>query len=143
MAYARAAMHVLRAFFAHHRALAAFLIAAALCMKALIPAGYMIGSGDRVLTVKICADARGTMQTQQIVIPGSGGQRGDKAEHGKADGTCPFSALSFASLGGTDPALLALALIFILTLGFRPSAAPRTEQIFYLRPPLRGPPALV
>lgn len=112
-------------------------------MKALVPAGFMVGTGDRVLTVKICADAMGTMQTQQIVIPGNGGQGGNKSDHGKANGTCPFSALSFASLGGADPALLALALVFILALGFLPSTAPRTEQRSYLRPPLRGPPALV
>ena len=136
------AMHLLRTFIARHRALAIILIAATLCMKALIPAGYMIGNGDRVLTVQICADSQGGQVTQQIVLPGDGKTDG-QGEHGKTDGTCAFSALAFASLSAADPVLLALALIFILALGFVPVAAPRAARQSHLRPPLRGPPALV
>ena len=134
-------MQSLRAFLARHRALAALLFAAALCMKALVPAGYMIGNGDRVLTVEICADSQGGHVTKQIVLPG-GGKSGGQGEHGKSDGTCAFSALSFASLSAADPVLLALALIFIMALGFVPIAAPRAARQSHLRPPLRGPPAL-
>jgi hypothetical protein len=139
---ARSAMHLLRAFLARHRALSAMLIAAALCMKALIPAGYMLGNGDRVLTVEICADSQGGHLTKQIVLPGDGKSDG-QGEHGKTDGTCAFSALSFASLSAADPVLLALALIFIMALGFAPVAASRAARQSHLRPPLRGPPALV
>jgi len=127
----------------HHRALAMILIVAALCMKVLVPAGYMIGSADRVLTVVICADSQGGHLTKQIVIPGDGQSHGGQSEHGKSDGTCAFSALSFASLSAADPALLALALIFIMALGFVPVTAPRALRHSHLRPPLRGPPALV
>jgi len=137
------AMHLLRAFFARHRALATILVVAALCMKALVPAGYMIGQVERVLTVEICADSQGGHLTKQIVIPGDGQSHGGQSEHGKSDGTCAFSALSFASLSAADPALLALALIFIMALGFVPVSAPRAQRHSHLRPPLRGPPALV
>lgn len=136
-------MHVLRAFLMRHRALAALIVAAALCIKALVPAGYMVGSNTRVLTVEICADAQGGTMTQQIVLPGNGKPANGQGEHGKLDGTCAFSALSFASLSDADPALLALALLFILSLGFNPVTAPRPARIAHLRPPLRGPPALV
>lgn len=135
-------MHFLRAFLARHRAIAALLIAAALCAKALIPAGYMIGQGDRILVVEICADSQGGKLTTQIVIPGNGQSHDGQGDHGKSDGTCAFSALSFASLSGADPALLAFALIFIMALGFVPMTTPRAHRQFHLRPPLRGPPAL-
>lgn len=135
-------MHLLRAFLARHRAFAAVLIAAALCMKALIPAGCMIGNGNRVLTVEICADSQGGRVTQQIILAGDG-KSGGQGEHGKIDGTCAFSALSFASLGAADPVLLALALVLIMALGFVPVAAPRAARVSHLRPPMRGPPALV
>ena len=138
----RNAMHFPRAFLARHRAFAAMLIAAALCMKALIPAGYMLGSGERVLTVEICADSQGGHLTKQIVIPGGGKSGGGQSEHDKVDGTCPFSALSFASVSGADPDLLTIALIFIMALGFVPVSVARATGQSHLRPPLRGPPAL-
>lgn len=136
-------MQLLRAFLMRHRALAALVVAAALCIKALVPAGYMIGTGARVLTVEICADAQGGHVTKQILLPGNGKPAQGQGEHSKSEGTCAFSALSFASLGGADPALLVLALLFILTLGFTPIAAPRHARLAHLRPPLRGPPALI
>jgi hypothetical protein len=53
-------MHVLRHLFLRQRWLAALVVAAALAMKALIPAGYMVGSqSGRVLTIQICADRWG------------------------------------------------------------------------------------
>lgn len=136
-------MHSIRAFFARRRALAALLIAAALCMKALVPAGYMVGGVDRVLTVEICAGSQIGKLTQQIVIPGDAQSHGGASDHGKSDGTCAFSALSFASLSAADPAILAIALIFIMAMGFAPFAAPRVRRQSHLRPPLRGPPARV
>jgi hypothetical protein len=46
-----------------------------------------------------------------------------------------------AGLGGVDMALLALALAFILALGFAPLRPARAASTRFLRPPLRGPPA--
>lgn len=136
-------MQLLRAFLMRHRALAALVVAAALCIKALVPAGYMIGTSARVLTVELCADAQGGHLTTQIVLPGNGKPAGGQGDHGKAEGTCAFSALSFASLNGAAPALLALALLFILTLGLTPVTSPRPARLAHLRPPLRGPPAFI
>ncbi|MBN8501144.1 MAG: hypothetical protein J0M19_08350 [Sphingomonadales bacterium] len=136
-------MQMLRAFLLRYRWVAALVIAAALCIKALVPAGYMIGTGTRVLTIEICADAQGGHVTQQIVLPGDGQPIDGQGKQGKADGACAFSALSFVSLGGADAALLALALLFILALGLVPMATPRPARLVYLRPPLRGPPALI
>lgn len=65
-------------------------------------------------------------------------------DHGKskADIPCTFTALTHGALGGADPIQLALALLIILTLGFAPILPAARKHIHYLRPPLRGPPAL-
>jgi hypothetical protein len=131
-------MQLLRAFFLRHRRMAALLIALTLAMKALVPAGFMLGSDSRVLTVQICADALGQQVTQKIVLPASHSGE-DKA---KSDSPCHFTALGHAMLGGADPLLLAVALAFVLALGFAPVLAPAPRRIAFLRPPLRGPPAL-
>jgi hypothetical protein len=135
-------MGILRHFLRDHRRLAALLLALALCMKALVPAGYMLGEQGKVLTVQICADAGGQL-TKQIVIPLHNQSGESHSEHGKTDSVCPYSALTMASLSGADAPLLALALSFILALGFAAITPHLAQRIFHLRPPLRGPPALI
>ena len=130
-------MTALRAFFQHNRRLAALLIALALCMKALVPAGYMLDGNAKVLTVHICADSLGHVITKNIVVPQSGHDDTRKAH---ADSPCHFTALGHASLGGADPIQLALALLFILAAGFLPLVAAPLAPVSHLRPPLRGPP---
>lgn len=133
-------MHALRAFLRTNRRLALALVALALVIKALVPAGYMLsgplGDGARVLTVAICADASGELATKQITVPSDG-----KSDHAKAEGTCAWGVLAMAALAGADVLLLALALAFILALGLAPRRPPARGQLTYLRPPLRGPPA--
>ncbi|MEQ1539231.1 MAG: DUF2946 family protein [Sphingorhabdus sp.] len=124
-----------------HRGLALLLIVCALFVKALVPAGYMVGPSTKTLTVSICTDGAGAMLTKQIEIPMEKGSHGSDKSHGKADGTCAFSALSMAGMGGADANLLALALAFILVLGFASTTVPRASRLSHLRPPLRGPPA--
>jgi len=127
----------IRNFLRERCGLAMLLVVLALAMKALVPAGYMVGAQDRILTVSICADASGTQLTQKVVVP----HRDDGGtQHGKTV-ACPFSALAMAGTAGADPVLLALALAFILAAGFVPQAAPSLRSRAYLRPPLRGPPA--
>ena len=132
-------MYAFRAFLLSNRQLAALMIAAALCMKALIPAGYMIGADSKLLTVQICADSLGHAVTKQIAIPQEGHAPGKQSQ---MDGTCAFTSLGHATLGGADPIQLAIALAFILALGFAPLVTPAPRPISHLRPPLRGPPAL-
>ena len=134
-------MNLVRAFFLRHRALAIVLVLATLCMKAIVPTGFMIGQNAKVLTVQICDDAFGNHAVKQIAIPMKDGSSESGSKQGK--GECPFTSLSMASMSGADPALLALALAFILALGFVPTRTAYPERVFHLRPPLRGPPALV
>lgn len=134
-------MQLLRSFLWRHRALTLLVVMAALCMKVIVPAGFMIGQDTRVLTVQICTDGLGHAVTAKIVIPVKGEPGDSSGKQSKGD--CPFSSLSMASTAGADLALLALALAFILALGFASSPIPLPGRILHLRPPLRGPPALL
>ena len=109
-------------------------------MKALVPGGYMVSAGAKVITVQLCDDTGAGHLTAQIAIPMKPGSGQSTPDHTK--GTCPYSSLTHASLTGADPLLLALALDFIVALGFLPLAPPRLQRLTYLRPPLRGPPVL-
>jgi hypothetical protein len=132
-------VHALRAFLRTNRRLALALVALALVIKALVPAGYMLGGpmgdGARILTIAICADATGGAVTKQIAVPADG-----KSDHAKAAGTCAWGVLAMAALSGADVLLLAAALAFILALGLTPSRPVVRLQRSHLRPPLRGPP---
>jgi hypothetical protein len=133
-------MAPLRTLLLRHRAFALLLVAAALCIKAVVPAGLMVGSERKVLTVEICADTLGTHLVRQIAVPIGGRADGKIGAH-QSDTTCPFGALAMASLGGADAALLAAALAFVMALGLAPRVAPLVSTPARLRPPLRGPPA--
>lgn len=118
------------------------VIAMALAMKALVPAGFMIETRDHVLTIAICADASsGHVVAKQIVIPGK--SAGGQLAAGKSGEACPFSALSMVGASAVDPALLVVALAFILLQGFLPLVAPRVTSARRIRPPLRAPPVLI
>ncbi|WP_421837683.1 DUF2946 family protein [Novosphingobium sp.] len=113
------------------------LVALALVVKALVPAGYMVGSQGKSLTILVCSDVSGDHLTKQITIPG-------KAEgQAKTGEACPYASLSFASLDAGLPVFVALAIAFLLLLGFAPVAIPALAGFTHVRPPLRGPPALI
>lgn len=133
-------MQTWRALIQDHRKLAMLLVFCALCMKALIPQGYMIGTSSMTLTVQLCADGSGAMKTQVIEIPVEKGTSGNPEGHSKADGTCSFSSLAMAGMVGADPIQLELALGFILLLGLAAITSPQIAAFTHIRPPLRGPP---
>jgi hypothetical protein len=97
-----------------------------------------------VLTVQICADRWGSRSAARSSSDAAhlpGGHTPDGKA--KAESPCAFSALGHAALGGADPVLLALALVFVLALGFAPlvPAAPRRPAFCALaaaRPPALG-----
>ena len=129
-------MHAVRALLFDHRRLAFGLVVLALLIKALVPAGYMLGDkAGHVLTVTICGDASGQTLTKQIEVPGENGV------HAKAEVKCVWGLLAMVALGGADVVLLAAALAFILALGIAASRPAPPSRSAHLRPPLRGPPA--
>lgn len=136
-------MSSLRALSHRYAQLTLVLVALALAVKALVPAGYMISSnGERFLTVTICADASGTPKQMRIAIPDKNETGGDHSEAADKSQPCAFAGLGHAALGGADPLLLAAALAFILLVGLAPLRNPPARDIPFLRPPLRGPPSL-
>jgi len=50
-------MGTLRTFLLRYRALAFAVLALALAMRAIVPAGTMIGTEPKVLTIRICDDS--------------------------------------------------------------------------------------
>lgn len=120
----------------NHR-LAILLVALALAMKALVPAGFMVERSARSLTVLVCADSTGARSSVEITIPQSGTKSPALA---KGHETCAFSTLGFAALAATDPMQLALALACILALGLLPRVATAQRKARRVLPPPCGPP---
>jgi hypothetical protein len=134
-------MRDFRALLLRHHALALVLAMVALCMKIMVPAGFMFGQNSKVLTVEICGGSVDNLAVTKLVIPMKNDR--DDAGHKQGKGECSFASLSKASMPGTDLALLALALAFIFAQGIAPKPFPHPKRQPYMRPPLRGPPALI
>lgn len=133
-------MSSLRALLRHQRLLTMLAIALALCVKAVLPTGYMIAQSTQMLTVTLCTDGSSEHRTVDIAIPQSGNQQQQSQQ--KADSPCAFSALGWVATGDAHAPMLALALLFILALGFAPQILPTLSHLHFARPPLRGPPVL-
>lgn len=131
----------IRAFFRQRLRLGAMVILLALAMKALVPAGYMIGPANGMaITVSIC---NGSGAEQTITIPmeddATGGSQHDGGSSG--DGICSFSALSHSiSDNPVPPTLLLIAFAFIMRLGLARFAFSTRPQFRYAQPPSHGPP---
>lgn len=138
-------MAALRRLLLDHRQLAAWVLACALVMKILVPAGFMpVVSGGRV-TIEICGGiapaqtVMAPMMAMTMAMPGMA-HHSDKSDHQEREMPCAFSGLSAPSLAAVDPVLLAIAIAFIVGLVFRVRTAVPIAAQPYLRPPLRGPP---
>lgn len=130
-------MGFLRAFFLQHRGFAIAVILAALCVKALVPAGMMVAGSASLITIEICADASGTAAPLHVAIP----MKSEPVGKAASNADCAFSSLGMMALSAVDVVLLAAALAFILATGFAAVRAIRPHRLAHLRPPLRGPPA--
>jgi len=130
----------IRTLIARHRALAFALVALCLAVRALIPAGMMIGAGPRTLTVQICDGYADGAGVHAALIPLA--KHGDAGKALPDHQPCAFSALGHAGLGAADPLLVLAAIAFVLLLGRRPDPVPPRRAARRLRPPLRAPPAL-
>ena len=131
-------MSSLRAFIHQHPALAALLLLWALAIKAVVPAGYMVGPGS--IAMVLCDEGRGTAVSKVVSVPMKPGLPGEAPDSDKAG--CAFTALGMAMTGNAGPALLALAIAWALVIGLAPVEPARPRRAGQLRPPLRGPPAL-
>lgn len=131
-------VHGIRAFLQKHSVLAAWVVAAALALRVLVPGGFMptIDHGRIVMT--ICNGSPDGPGTMVMALPGMEHkqQPGDVAS-----GKCAYADLAQAMTGGMDAILLAVALAFATALALLLTFALPARPAAFLRPPLRGPPA--
>jgi hypothetical protein len=120
---------------------ALFVLAMALCVKALLPSGYMVSAGTKSFTVGLCSDGIGIHKTTTITVPVDPTAPTEPAHQGKTDGHCAFSALSMAATSGADAPLLALALVFVLAIGLLAQPTLLRANPRGMLPPSQGPPA--
>lgn len=123
------------------RHFAVLICAAALLLKLVVPAGYMIATDHGRLTITICS---GTMpRAMTMAMPGMNADsddHGTSKDHGKPEMPCVFAGLSAAMLAAVDPVLLAGLVAFVMAIGLVGIVLPTQYDPAYLRPPLRGPP---
>ncbi|WP_010545685.1 DUF2946 family protein [Sphingomonas elodea] len=130
-------MTALRRLLFDHRLLCGWLIAAALLMKAVLPAGFMPMASGGTIVLGFCSGYG--PQKMAVTLPARG-DGSDPAEHQKSEMPCAFAGLGMAGLAAVDPVLLVLAIAFVLALAIRTATAIPAVARVYLRPPLRGPP---
>lgn len=127
-------MGALRNYFGTRVWLVAAIVAAALCLRVLLPQGHMPVFEQKQIEVLVCHGAGTAPATVQVELP-----RESKPD--KAAERCAFADLSVPMLGMADPLQLALALAFVLALWLTFSSPIPLRTPARLRPPLRGPPA--
>lgn len=130
-------MTSLRLLLLRHRAFAAWLVAAALLMKVLVPAGFMPVVSAGSITIELCSGYG--PQKLTVAMPGMHHQQ-HKPDHQGKEMPCGFSGLSAPSLAATDPLLLGVAIAFIIATIFLIATPNAVRTPAFLRPPLRGPP---
>lgn len=144
----------IRSLFAQ-RHLAVLLCAAMLLVKLLVPTGYMIGQVDGHAAIILCpgsapvpdmapmAHGGGMAMDDAVMVhaPGEHGSGHSDKDHGR-DMPCAFAGLTAPGLAATDPIQLALLIAFVMGVGLAMPVLLRAAAGLYLRPPLRGPPAL-
>ncbi|MBM3927577.1 MAG: hypothetical protein FJ335_03835 [Sphingomonadales bacterium] len=133
-------MTALRRLFRLHPGIAVAIVALALAMKLLVPAGFMPTIADGRIVVSICTGAGPT--TAMMEMPGMAHHAPDAPA--KSDPTagapCAFAGLASPSLAAVDPLLLAVAILVAMALASRPIIPPPAPVRPHVRPPLRGPP---
>lgn len=115
------------------------LFALALALKTLLPGGFMTVAQGKTMTVMLCSGTGPASITVQVPM-----ESDHQPDSGKAADThCAFSALGSPALAAADPVLLEAALLFAFVLALLAPTLPLVQRPSYLRPPLRGPPAIV
>jgi hypothetical protein len=122
------------------RYFALWVFALALCVKAFVPAGYMVDRNAMILTVVMCADSQANVVTREIIIPIKSTNDSQQSEHRKIDGHCAFTSLGFCPLEAVDAALLAAGLLISLILAYLVATKQHFSALSWLMPPAQAPP---
>lgn len=130
-------MDTLRHFFRDRPSLAALLLAAALCLKVFVPAGYMPTAQDSGIVITLCSGSTMTVAVAQDI-----GQ-GHKDAGSTADHPCAFAPLGADILGAVLPALLLAALAFVFVAAITRQPLVLRALGSRIRPPSQGPPRFI
>lgn len=126
------------------RYLATLICGVALFLKLLVPTGYMIGTDHGRVAITTCTGmAPATVMMDMPGMHGDMADHGKSKDHGKAEQPCAFAGLSAAMTGAVDPIQLAELIAFIMAIGMVGVLLPTPAGPSFLRPPLRGPPAIL
>lgn len=118
------------------------LMLCALAMKIVVPAGFMPVYTAHGLQIVVCSGT-GPVDAMTGSMPGMPGHHGGEQDTpAKHEAPCAFSGLGAPSLGGADIIQLAIAIAAIIALGVLFTPIAQTPAWAFVRPPLRGPPAL-
>ena len=122
-----------------HPAIWAWLMAAALLMKIVVPAGYMLSFDSGAPTVEWCSG-----YASQAMQPGTAmaGHHHHGHAHGRGDLPCSYAAVSGAVAPLAYASFLVLALAAVAGAALRVPVQLRPAAVPFLRPPARGPPVI-
>lgn len=123
------------------RYVAVLICVAALALKLVVPTGYMIGDERGHVAIVMCPGAAAVPVA--AAMHGVMADHGKSKDHGKPELPCAFAGLSAASLGAVDSVLLAALIVFVMAVGLSRALPLPWIRRSYLRPPLRGPPAVL
>lgn len=131
-------MGTLRTFIGNQRAAIALLLACALALKLLVPAGYMPAPGQ--WSIQLC-----TGEGVRTVLIDRNGQRIPDGQPHQASPAmpCAYAGVVAPLLSATPPALLVVAILFVLATGIRPASTPTRQRAIPPRPPGRAPPVII
>jgi hypothetical protein len=133
-------MAILRRFISVRPGFAAFLVAAALLLRVLVPAGFMPNISHGKVEISLCT-GYGPAKVM-AAMPGMGG-KSDRPQHRGGEMPCAFAGLAMPGLAGADPIQLAAAIAIITATSLFLVALLVARHEPRLRPPLRGPPLAV
>lgn len=125
------------------RHLVVLICAVTLLLKIVVPTGYMIANDHGRLSITICPGVAPAGLT--MAMSGSHGdmpEHGKSTGHGKAEMPCAFSSLSAAVTGAENGVWVRDPIAFVVAIGGLVLLVPLPGGLRFLRPPLRGPPAL-
>lgn len=125
-----------------HPALAALVVAAALALRLLVPAGYMpVIDGGRVILAPCPGTAPAPSQARAHAHGGTA-HAGHEAPPPAPDKGCAFADLALPAIGGADPIQIAALIAFLVATALVLQALPPRAPVRRLHPPAQGPPIL-
>lgn len=137
-------MDALRRLTLAHRGVAALLLAAALALRLLVPAGFMPDVAGGAVRLVLCpaADPLPVMATPMPgPMAGMTHHQGPRDHQAPSDAPCAYAGLSLAPVLPVDPLVLAAAMLVAMAIALERAAFAMPARAAFLRPPLRGPPA--